>query len=251
MRRCLVLFAGIFIGQWLAFGAIESPASVNRMAREAWVRGEWGEAARHWSRAASLQPDNAYFNYMRAIALARLGHRQAANEALELALLLQPGQPLERQIRTELATLSFVAEAEEGTQTSVPLENGRGVWTVGVLVNGRHAGRFLVDTGSSVVVVSPAFATRAGIKLRHADVLELETLGGRTRAPWGTVSSLRVGGAEIRNSDVVVHYPGGDIDGILGNSFLNRWDVSVDPDRQILTLRPLTPSSSAGSASPR
>jgi clan AA aspartic protease (TIGR02281 family) len=252
MRRCLILFVGIFIGQWLAFGAIESPATVNRMARDAWMRGEWGEAARHWSRASSLQPDNAYFNYMRAVALARLGHRQAAGEALELALLLQPGEPLEHQIRTELATLSFVAEVEEGTQTSVPLEHSRGVWTVAVMLNGRHAGRFLVDTGSSVVVVSPAFAARAGIKLRHADVLELETLGGRTRAPWGTVASLRVGGAEIRNSDVVIHYPGGDIDGILGNSFLNRWDVSVDPDRQVLTLRPLSGSAgSAGSASPR
>jgi len=238
MRRCLVLFVGILIGQWLSFGAVESPAHVNRLARDAWIRGEWGEAARQWSRAVSLQPDSAYFNYMRAAALARLGHRQSAGEGLELALLLQPGEPLAGQIRSELATLSFVGGADQKGESAVSLENGRGVWIVPVLVNGR-SGRFLVDTGSSVIVVSPSFAMLAGAKVRQAESLELETLGGRTRAPWATVATIGVGGAEIRNADVVLHDPGGDIDGILGNSFLTRWDVSVDPDRRLLKLRPL------------
>jgi clan AA aspartic protease (TIGR02281 family) len=251
MRRCLILFVGMLIGQWLAFSAVESPASVNRLAREAWTRGEWGEAARQWSRAVSMQPDSAYFNYMRAAALARLGHRRAAGEGFELALLLQPGEPLAHQIRRDLATLSFMTTADDSGESVVPLENGRGVWTVPVVVNGEYQGRFLVDTGSSVIVVAPAFAARVGLKLRAAESLELETLGGRTRAPWATVAALRVGGAEVRNADVVVHHPGNDIDGILGNSFLTRWDVSVDPDRRLLTLRPLQTSSSAGYASPK
>jgi clan AA aspartic protease (TIGR02281 family) len=238
MRRYLVLFIGILIGQWFAFAGLESPAAVNRLAGQAGARGEWAEAARQWSRAVSLQPDNAYFNYMRAAALARLGHRQAAGEGLELALLLQPGEPLAHQIRSELATLSFVTGAEQKGESVVPLENNRGVWMVHVVMNGRD-GRFLVDTGSSVIVVAPTFAGKAGAKLRAAETLELETLGGRVRAPWATIASLRVGGAELRNADVVVHHPGGEIDGILGNSFLARWDVSVDPDRRLLKLRPL------------
>jgi clan AA aspartic protease (TIGR02281 family) len=250
MRRCLVLFVGILIGQWLAFGAVESPAEVNRLAREAWARGEWNEAARQWSRAVSLQPDNAYFNYMRAAALARLGHRQAAGEALQLALLLRPGPPLEGQIRSELATLAVMGNVNEQGDSVVSLENGRGVWTVPVVVNGRHQGRFLVDTGSSVIVMSPEFALRVGAKLRDASSLELDTLGGRTRAPWASVTTIRVGAAEVHNADIVVHNPGNDIDGILGNSFLTRWDVSVDPDRRTMTLRPLQ-STSAVYASPK
>jgi clan AA aspartic protease (TIGR02281 family) len=121
---------------------------------------------------------------------------------------------------------------------------------VPVVVNG-HRGRFLLDTGSSVIVVAPAFADRAGAKRLSAETLELETLGGRTRAPWATVASLRVGGAELRNPDVVVHHPGGEIDGILGNAFLARWDVSVEPDRRLLKLRPLEPPSAAVYVSPR
>ena len=250
MRRCLALFVGILIGQWLAFAGVESPASIYKLARQAGARGEWAEAARQWSRAVTLQPDSAYFNYMRAAALARLGHRQAAGEGLELALMLQPGEPLADQIRSELATLSFVARAEQARESVVPLQNNRGVWMVHALVNGRR-GRFLLDTGSSVIVVAPRFADDAGIKARKNETLELDTLGGRTRAPWASASSIRVGEAELRNADVVLHHPGDEIDGILGNSFLARWDVSLDPDRRLLKLRPLLPSADAASASPK
>ena len=236
MRRCLVLIVGIFIGQWLSFGALESPTSADRLAGEAWRRRDWPEAARQWSRAVSLQPDNAYFNYMRAAALARLGHRHAAADAFQLALLLGPEDALAARIRNDLATLTFHTGDEREGETTATLENGRGVWIVAVDVNG-HPGRFLLDTGSSVVVISPGFAARVGARVRSADTLELETLGGRARAPWATLASLRVGAAEVRNVDAVVHNPGIQLDGILGNSFLARWDVSLDPDRRLVKLR--------------
>jgi clan AA aspartic protease (TIGR02281 family) len=249
MGRYLVLIVGIFIGQWLSFGALESPAAVDRLAREAWGREEWHEAARQWSRAVSLQPDNAYFNYMRAAALTRLGHRHAAADALQLALLLGPEDALAARIRSDLATLSFLDTGERDGESTATLENGRGVWIVSVLVNG-HPGRFLLDTGSSVVVIAPAFATKVGARIRTAETLELETLAGRTQAPWATLKSLRVGGAEVRNADAVVHNPGIQLDGILGNSFLARWDVSVDPDRRLVRLRRPDPDPSI-SASPK
>ena len=237
MQRWLVLVVGIFIGQWLSFGGAESPATVNRLAREAWLRHDWQESARQWSRAVSIQPDNAYFNYMRAASLARLGHRHAAADGMQIALLLNPSDGLENAIRSELATLSKPDPIPVSDGSTVPLENGRGVWVAPILVNGRHAGRFLVDTGSSVVVLSPAFAKKIGAAPRGTEMLELETVGGRTRAPWTRLDSLRVAGAEARDVEVVIHSPGVELDGILGNSFLARWDVSIDPDRRLLTLR--------------
>jgi clan AA aspartic protease (TIGR02281 family) len=252
MHRTLILIVGILIGQWLAFGGVESPADVYRLAREAGARADWIEAARQWSRAVSLQPDNAYFNYMRAAALARLGHRHAAADALQMTLLLEPEEHLARQIRTELAGLAGLGDGTATGETIVTLESGRGVWVVPVVVNGRHRGRFLVDTGSSVVVLSPEFAAIVGARPRANDILELETLGGRTRGSWASISSLRVGGAEVRNAEVIVHTPGGDLDGILGNTFLSRWDVALDPDRRLLRLRSLHPPDDvAVSASPK
>ena len=250
MRRCLILVIGIMIGQWLAYSSIEAPSEVYRLAGAAWARADFDEAARLWSRAVSLQPDNAYFNYMRGAALARLGHRQAAADALQMTLLLQPEEHLAKQVRQELTTLAQLSAAAAGDETVIPLETGRGVWVAPVLVNGRHRGRFLVDTGASVVVLSPAFAKLVGAKPR-SDTLDMETLGGRARAPWATLASLRVGDAEVRGAEVVIHYPGGDLDGILGNTFLNRWDVALEPDRRILRLRALGASDSAVYASPR
>jgi len=239
MRSGLTLLVGVLIGQWLAFSGMESPADVYRLAREAAARSDWNEAARQWSRAVALQPDNALFNYMRAASLARLGHRHAAADALQITLLLRPEEGLARQIRTDLASLSGDAGASS-TETAIPLETARGVWVVPVLVNGQHRGRFLLDTGASVVVVSPAFAAAVGAKPREKDTLDLDTLGGRTRGAWATLTSLRVGGAEVRNAEVIVHPPGGELDGILGNTFLNRWDIALDPDRRLLRLRDLS-----------
>lgn len=252
MRRCVTLLVGILIGQWLTFGGTESPADVHRLAREAAARSDWIEAARQWSHAVTLQPDNVYFNYMRAAALARLGHRHAAADALQITLLLQPEEHLARQIRTELAGLSGRGSLEASGESVITMESARGVWVVPVIVNGRHRGRFLFDTGSSVVVLSPAFAETVGARIRANDTLELETLGGRTWGAWASLTSLRVGGAEVRNAEVIVHSPGGDLDGILGNTFLSRWDVSVDPDRRLLRLRNLQPPEDvAVSASPK
>jgi clan AA aspartic protease (TIGR02281 family) len=250
MHRCLVLCVGILIGQWLAFGGAESPALVYRLAQQAWARSDWDEAVRQWSRAVSLQPDNAYFNYMRAASLARLGHRHAAADALQLTLLLQPGEPLARQVRHELADLSGGPGGAMKGDALVTLETGRGVWVAPVLVNGRYRGRFLLDTGSSVIVLSPAFAAAVGAQPRNTEALELETLAGRTRGPWATVASVRVGGAEVRDPEIIIHPPGGDLDGILGNSFLSRWDVALDPDRRLLRLRALQ-GNDAVYASPR
>jgi clan AA aspartic protease (TIGR02281 family) len=251
MRRALPLLVGILIGQWLAFAGMESPADVYHLARDAGARGDWIEATRLWSHAVALQPDNAYFNYMRAAALARAGHRNAAADALQITLLLAPEEQLAQQIRHELASLTDANGGQASGETLVTLEGARGVWVVPVTVNG-FRGRFLFDTGSSVVVLSPAFAAQAGVAPRTNDTLELETLGGRTRGAWGTATSLRVGGAEIRNAEVIVHPPGGEIDGILGNAFLSRWDVSLDPDRRTLRLRRIQPPDDvAVSASPR
>jgi hypothetical protein len=71
------------------------------------------------------------------------------------------------------------------------------------------------------------------------DAVELQTLGGRTRGPASTVASLRVAGAELKDLPVVVHDPGPGLDGILGNTFLAHYRVTVDSDHRELTLRPL------------
>jgi predicted aspartyl protease len=124
-------------------------------------------------------------------------------------------------------------------ETTVPLEQGLGVWTAPVVLNHRHQARFLVDTGSSVTVLSPRLAARAGIAERPGGVpVELHTLGGLTAGPTAVVASLRVGHLELRDLTVVLHDPGPAFDGILGNTVLGRYRVTLDTGGRRLHLGP-------------
>ena len=71
--------------------------------------------------------------------------------------------------------------------------------------------------------------------------IELQTVAGRSSGPAVQVRSLRVGGVELGDVTVVLHDPGAGFDGILGNAFLSRYRLTLDPDRHLLVLRPLAP----------
>jgi predicted aspartyl protease len=236
MRRVFGFLAGVVVGQWLVFGSTLSPADLHSRAAAAYDRRDYVEALRLWSQAVSLQPAEARFHYLRGQALANLGMRTSAADAFQVSLLLEPSSEVARDAIAGLAGLASVT-APDG-DVLVGLEQGVGVWIVPIVINGVYQGRFLLDTGSSVVVVSPAFA--ASIPLADGrDAVELQTLGGRTRGAASTVASLRVGTAELQDLPVVIHDPGPGLDGILGNTFLSHYRLTVDADRRQLTLRPL------------
>ena len=138
MRRCLTLVVGILIGQWLTFGANPSPADLYSVGLAAWERRDYPEALRMWSHGAALQPADAVLHFWRASVLARLGQRHAAALA-----------------RQELASLDAASAKATGVETTVPVEPARGVWVAPVVINGDRQARFLVDTGSSVTLLSP------------------------------------------------------------------------------------------------
>ena len=236
VRRILVFALGVLIGQWLTFGGTVSPADYHIRALRAWHGEDYLGAMQLWSHAVTLQPSDPTFHYLRGTALARLGLKVSALDAFQMALLLQPGPDLSRQILAESARLNEAA-GTESRQTTVPLEHGLGVWIAPVVLNGGHTARFLVDTGSSVTVLAPQVAARLGVVGGHgASPVELHTLGGRTTGPSAVLASLRVGDLELRDAPVVIHDPGPGLDGILGNTFLSRYRVSVDADRRQLQL---------------
>ena len=237
MRRIFGFLAGVVVGQWLVFGSTLSPADLHSRAAAAYERRDYVEALRLWSQAVSLQPAEARFHYLRGQALVHLGMRTSAADAFQVSLLLEPTSDVARDAMAGLAGLTSSVTAPDG-DVLIGLEQGVGVWIVPIVINGVHQGRFLLDTGSSVVVVAPAFA--ASIPLADGrEAVELQTLGGRTRGPASTVASLRVGTAELHDLPVVIHDPGPGLDGILGNTFLSHYRLTVDADRRQLTLRPL------------
>ena len=235
----LTFVLGVIIGQWLVFGAVASPADYHIRAQRAMQAHDYLEAMQLWSQAAALQPAEPTFHYYRGLALLRLGLKLSALDAFQVALLLEPSPPLARLVLQDMARLQQPAMIT-ALETTVPLEHGLGVWIARVVLNGSRTGRFLVDTGSSVTVLSPTLAADLGIAGGpDGTPVELQTLGGRTAGTPATVCSLRVGTLELRDAPVFLHDPGPGLDGILGNTFLSRYQVTVDADRRQLHLRPL------------
>jgi clan AA aspartic protease (TIGR02281 family) len=237
VRQVLTVTLGLLIGQLLAFGAVPSAADLYSLGMAASARHDDAEALRIWSRAATLHPDNAAFHYRRAEALAALGHRQSAAEAYRLALRLEPPYALAGLVRQGLQRLDVATTRAGAFETIVPLEEARGVWIVNVVLNGSRPARFLVDTGSSVTLIAPTLATSLGLSREPSrGPVELQTLSGVTVGTEGRLASLQVGGAELRDVPVVLHDPGPGIDGILGNTVLGRYRVTLDGDRRLLHL---------------
>jgi len=113
-----------------------------------------------------------------------------------------------------------------------------GVIHVDAYVNGVK-GRFVVDTGAALVSVSRSFAERAGLKPSKDSEILLGTANGITKGNRVTIDSVRVGkvkaekvlGVAMQKTDAL----GSDIDGLLGRSFLARFDITFKKGRWVVS----------------
>lgn len=101
-------------------------------------------------------------------------------------------------------------------------------------VGGKPA-RFLVDTGASMVTVSAAFAQQAGLAGGTPTVFK--TANGDLQGRVLTDVPVSLGPAQVSGVRVGVGLVGGEPDdALLGQSFLNKFEITL-ADRQ-MTLKP-------------
>lgn len=112
-----------------------------------------------------------------------------------------------------------------------PLHGQKNVLTVKAQING-VSGMFILDTGASYVSVKSAFAGRAKIPDAGSSEITLVTANGQTKAGLARADKIALGKLEasnvpiaIQNVDDKSYGPG--IDGLLGMSFLSRFDVQM------------------------
>jgi predicted aspartyl protease len=127
-----------------------------------------------------------------------------------------------------LAGRTFPAE-----QPSVKLEilGGRPVASR-VFLNGQGPFRFLLDTGAQTNQVKEALASKLG--LAPSFQVEMDTRLGTTRARGGRVAEITLGNATAVNQEFLfttmeaVHALSPNIQGVLGQEFLSRFDCLLD-----------------------
>jgi len=231
---------GLIVMLVLSTGA--APSDLDQAGRAAYARGDYEGAERAFREAIVRTPNDAVLRYHRAAALTKLGRWNEAIDEYERVLQLRPSEEIAAASRGALNTLMPLAgrtatRRGDADETTIALERSRGGWITEVVLNDTRKSRFLVDTGASLTVLTPELADELGIKpSRRGRVVRLQTLSGETQGPVVTIPLLRVGDLEARDVIAVIHdLP--DLDGILGNTFLARYSVTLDARRGLLTVR--------------
>ena len=143
-----------------------------------------------------------------------------------------------------------------GGEVTVPVQRFGGKTFVAVSVNDSPvATLFLVDTGATRTVLTPAYARRLGLTIpANTPKREVTIAGGsKLSVPFVRVRSVAVGAARVPDLIVGVFdvFPASPvIDGLLGTDFLGRYRVTFDPTRLTMHLAPASPSASSSSQEP-
>jgi hypothetical protein len=111
---------------------------------------------------------------------------------------------------------------------------------VDVRLNDRTTARLLLDTGADRTLISPSSLTAAGASLQRAVARgEIRGVTGSDQVLYVVLDSIEVGEARVERLPVMAYEMGSrESDGLLGRDFLERFNVSIDAGRGIVTLSP-------------
>jgi len=232
---------GLLLTLAFAVTADAAVADLNEAGRAAYARGDYEAAERLFSQAIAQAPDEPLLHYHRGVALMRLSRWQEAYTAFESALRLRPAADVAAAAKAGMSSVAPLIKAPtvktgRADDVSIPLRRVARVWMASVRLNNS---RTVEDTGASACVISPELAADLGIEPGpRAESVTMQVVGARTTGPIVKLASVRVGGAEAEDVTAVVHPIGPGIHGLLGNSFLARFTVTLDPQEGVLHLRP-------------
>ena len=129
------------------------------------------------------------------------------------------------------------AKAAEPDGISVDLVRKHELLLAEVVLNGRIRQYFIVDTGASFTLINKPTARELGITVDDTTpFIPIFTASSLIFTPLVTLSSIRVGEAEVENVDVLIYNMPSESAGLLGNSFLNKFKVVLDSMNGKMTL---------------
>ena len=124
-------------------------------------------------------------------------------------------------------------------KASVPFQKRGAVVIVPATLNEKAAARFVVDTGASYTMISQATAKELEIDLeKKLPTIPFQTANGIIQAPLVNLSSIDVGGLQVKDLTAAVHdvFPDASISGLLGLNFLSNFRMDIDTQNGVLHL---------------
>ena len=130
-----------------------------------------------------------------------------------------------------------VPQTSESEGVEVDLWRKGEIWVAEAILNGKVKQDFVVDTGASFTLINQRTARELNLTLDESTpFIPIYTASGSILCPLVTLKSVRVGGAEVENVDALIHNLPSNTSGLLGNSFLNKFRVVLDANRNKMTL---------------
>ncbi len=134
-------------------------------------------------------------------------------------------------------TIPTLLKSSDQQAFQVDLIRVHELWMAEVTLEERVKKRLIVDTGSTFTLISRQTANDLGIIIdEDTPVIPGTTVSGTILTPLVTLKSVRVGEAYAENVEAIVHNLPSRQDGLLGNSFLNKFKVLLDSANERMTL---------------
>jgi hypothetical protein len=106
-----------------------------------------------------------------------------------------------------------------------------------VFLNGAGPFRFIIDTGAESTTISAKLATK--LSLRPTYRVEVDSVNGTKFTPAAIVTCVNAGNMTAYNVEVLWHdFTVEGIDGILGQSFLGRFRLLLDYEKEQVIFEP-------------
>ena len=153
----------------------------------------------------------------------------------DLAVVLIEGQRVTLRVGEAPASVGGAGLVGGGSDRIALTADSRGHFFSQGRINERPV-QFLVDTGASVIAISLAEADRLGINYRTGRPVQMGTANGMATGWAIKLASVRVGDVTSYEVDAVV-IPAAMPMVLLGNSFLNRFNMRRDGDQMMLIKR--------------
>ena len=132
---------------------------------------------------------------------------------------------------------SPVPKASEPEGVEVNLLRRHELLLAEVLLNSRVRQYFIVDTGASFTLINWQTVKDLDLIVNESTpFIPIFTASQLILTPLVTLKSIRVGNAEVENVDVLIHNLPSNSAGLLGNSFLNKFRVTLDSINGKMTL---------------
>ena len=197
------------------------------------------EAADDYRQALIIEPKLGNIPFNLAAVYEKLGRPCDAIWPLEQFLSTHPEHLDNRRVRAQLDRYyedSRCAAIRGTGNFTLRFAPGSSVILTDATVNGVK-GRFIIDTGATLVALTPKFAKKAHLEGVMSTKITLQTAGGIKFGRLFHTEKIQLGGVIAhRGPAVLIENDLGNADGLLGMSFLSRFGMQLNQQSGTLSL---------------